>query len=143
MIAYKLESLKGKNRFSLVYENGRKVYEKNTLAFIASTPSACNADKGSDLPHIIRFAVVIGKKASKKAVVRNRVKRLMRESIKQSLDELQVTNNIEIIGSMIFIRKTAPKHPKLIGLKQVKPEIFSIFNSYFEHAARSAGDNPQ
>lgn len=140
MIAYKLGSLKGKNNFSFVYENGKKLYEKNTLAFIAACTNAPGGDSPCNVQHTISFAVVIGKKASKKAVVRNRVKRLMRESIKQSLDELQGTNNIEMIDSMIFIRKKAPNHPKLINLEQVKPEIINIFNNYFTSAPKNPGE---
>lgn len=143
MIAYKLVSLKGKNKFSYVYENGKKLYEKNTLAFIASSTNPGNAEHRGEKAHIISYAVVIGKKASKKAVVRNRVKRLMREGIKQSLEELQATKNIEIIDSMIFIRKTAPGHPKLIGLNQVKPEILSIFSNFFSFEAKRTGEIPQ
>lgn len=141
MIAYKLVSLKGKNNFSFVYGNGIKLYEKNTLAFI--TRRAINPGEHTDARKtlVISCAVVIGKRASKKAVVRNRVKRLLRESIKQALADLQVKNNIEMIESMIFIRKKAPNHPMLIRLEHVKPEIVSILNSYFAVLAKNQGDS--
>jgi ribonuclease P protein component len=141
MIAYQLVSLKGKNNFSYVYGNGIKLYERNTLAFV--TRRAINPEESADTrePLVISYAVVIGKRASKKAVVRNRVKRLLRESIKQSLVELQITNKIEMIESMIFIRKKAPNHPMLIRLEHVKPEIISILNCYFTILSKNQGDS--
>jgi ribonuclease P protein component len=140
MIAYKLVSLKGKNNFSNVYGNGIKLHEKNTLAFI--TRRFINPEEPADKrePFVISCAVVIGKRASKKAVVRNRVKRLLRVSIKQTLADLQKTNKIEMIESMIFIRKKAPSHPMLIRLEHVKPEIISILNSFYAVISKNQGE---
>jgi ribonuclease P protein component len=141
MIDYQLVSLKGKINFSNAYSNGLKFHEKNTLAFIAIRKNMPEKPAKKREPFIISYAVVIGKRASKKAVVRNRVKRLMRVSIKQSIAELQKTFNIEMIESMIFIRKKAPNHPMLINLDQVKPEVISILNSFFASRPKFAGDS--
>ncbi|PSO44833.1 MAG: ribonuclease P protein component [Parcubacteria group bacterium SW_4_49_11] len=46
-----------------------------------------------------RFAVIVGKKAAKKAVTRNRIKRRLRAAIRESIPSLAHSSDIIVIGN--------------------------------------------
>lgn len=64
--------------FDLVFKNGKKAF--NRLFFVRFAPN--NLENS-------RFAVVISNKISKKATVRNRLRRQVREIIRLNLDKFE------------------------------------------------------
>lgn len=64
-----------------------------------------------------RFAFVVSKRISKKAVTRNRIRRLLSVGIKQHLDEFQ--DDV----SMIFLTK---QQIVGVGLKRIEEEVLKI-----------------
>lgn len=116
--SYYLKSLKGKNTFSQAYSSGKKFYRDDAFAvFCYNNEKTINYYIG----------ISVGKKASKKAVIRNRIKRLIRESIRVIMKELK-EDAIEFAADKIIIGwRTAPKRPGMITLDDVLPEIRDLF----------------
>ncbi len=128
MAVNQLKSLKGKENFSFIYNNGIRCYDKNSLAIFRKREPSVEDQTAKD--RVIYLGVVVGKRTSKKAVVRNRLKRLMRESVRQSLKELEGTLPADTIESMVFIWRKAPVHPMAVRLSRVKPEIMNLLKCF-------------
>jgi len=120
----KLQPLKGKKKFDELFKESKKFKVKDSLALIKFKDDEFYDNPG--LFRIIFYAVIISKKIAKKAVVRNRVKRLLRESLRQLLKENEKL--FDKIQCVIVIWRWAPKRPKLIHLKDVKPVVGEMLN---------------
>lgn len=114
-----LRPLKGFDSFDKVFKEGYRVKSKNAFAvFIISN---------SKEQEFVNYGIGISKRTAKKAVVRNRLKRLIRESLvylsKNESDKLLLFEKFVIIWT------SAPSHAKLINLKDVQPVILDLFNN--------------
>jgi len=87
MLAQKYRLVK-QSDFDLVFKNGRKAF--NRLFFVRFAPNSREN---------CRFGVVISNKISKKAVVRNRLKRQTREIIRLNLSKF--IQNIDVIINIL------------------------------------------
>lgn len=116
-----LVPLKGHDAFKAVIEKGFKVRTRTFIGFFVI---------GSDVTKST-FGISIPKRNAKKAVVRNRTKRLVRESLIHL-----VQNDVEKVlafEQFIIIRiEKLPPHPKLIRLSDVEPEIIKLFDRALE-----------
>ena len=118
----KLQPIKGKKKFDALFKEGVRFKGRDSLALVKFKED--NSSHNPSLNRIIFYAVAVSKKTAKKAVVRNRLKRLMRESLRQLIKEDETLfENIEYI---ILLWEWAPKHPKLIHLKEVKQTVEQI-----------------
>jgi len=109
----KLKPLKGRKTFSELFKSGKRISIKECSAVYLENVQFDNPG----LFRIIFYAVIVSKKIAKKAVVRNRVKRLLRESLRMALKEdVRLFDNLSIIG---LIWKDAPEKPYQIKLWDV------------------------
>ena len=109
----KIEPLKGYDGFKNVLNQGEKFHSQNLF---------CSVEFSTDNKKLA-FGVGIGKKIAKKAVVRNRVKRLLRESIRKAAKENIIPSEID---KLVLLRKSAPLHPAQIQLSDIYPEFLDI-----------------
>lgn len=138
-----LRPIKGHDSVKKVFWDGQKYRSKSLLIAVTDRKSALqlNDYAGKD---VIYFAVSISKRTAKKAVVRNRVKRLLRESLKIALSQVNEETALKIKYIALSWRN-APQHPKLISLKDVLPFVQDQLNKVItnlekrEHIAK----NPQ
>ncbi len=133
MLLNNLKSLKGKKTFDNLFTKGKRFSYKNCSVVVSFNQKADLIYNPND-NRIIFYAAIISKKVAKKAVIRNRVKRLLRESIRQLY--LEDSSFFEGINQIAFIWKNAPEHPKLIHLLDVKPDVKNILqnvNSYYKN----------
>lgn len=85
----KLENrLKHEKDFDLVYKKGKSVFDKVAGVKFKANNLDCS-----------RFAVVVGLKVSKKAVIRNKIKRQYREIIRLNLEKIAPGYDIIILTS--------------------------------------------
>lgn len=113
---YLIKPLKGFGAFKDVFEKGRS----KSTAKLTLTIEFGKSD-------ILMLGVGISKKRCKKAVTRNRIKRLLRESIRQINKETDLPENI---SRMTAFWKYSPEHPKLIKLEEIKSEIKLLLKKF-------------
>ena len=121
-----LKSLKGKKNFEIVFGSGSKKFHKDCSSVFLKYENINNPSQN----RIIFYAVLISKKVAKKAVVRNRVKRLLRESLRQLLKSSPEL--FKKFSTIVLIWKSAPQKPAEIKLNDVMPvvtELLSKMNS--------------
>jgi ribonuclease P protein component len=124
----KIRPIKGFNCFSILYVAGVKIRLFPILASVCYDldDSGLNELWSSRLnreANTMFFGVTVSKRINKKAVNRNRIKRLMRESIRLVIDEI-VTSGEEIkIKTIILSWKSSIAKPADIALNDVLPLI--------------------
>lgn len=125
MPVQKTASVKGKTNFLSIYRNGKRFYKSSCRAVVVYRTE-------DDSSETLYLAVSISKKTAKKAVVRNRIKRLLRESIRIILNEKD-DGRLSPIKKMIISWHSAPKHPALIQLSDVLPVVQDVFFQAEKH----------
>lgn len=96
-----------KSEFDYVRRRGEKYVGRRMLLVVAPTPDG-------DL----RFGIICGKKYSKKAVLRNRARRLLKESFRLLKNRVTPTH-------CVFITRIAIKN---VGLKEVQKEMLWLLD---------------
>jgi len=120
-----LKTIKGKKKFDELFKVGRSFREKDGYAVVKFR------DKQEEQNRICTYyAVSAGRKVAKKAVVRNRIKRLLRESIRRTAKEK--AESFACIEQIFLGWKKAPRHPKLIHLKEVAPIVDKLIDKAVE-----------
>lgn len=122
--------LKGFNSFKKAYEIAKKYRFDNLLIAICLKPTDLLIKGKKPSPNKLYVGISVPKKVFKKAVVRNRIKRLikvsMRNFIKQNQDNILLHSVQAILitwnGQQIF-------NPRHIKLNDVEPQIFDRLNS--------------
>lgn len=116
---YVLKPVKGYNVFSDIYLNSVKFHTKNAMLSVTFSKS---------FSYETNFGVTISKKKAAKAVIRNRVKRLLRESIIKIIRDTDIFQYGFFFEIFIIVWKEKVYNPKDIDLKTVFPEIRELFN---------------
>ena len=153
-MAVQLHSIKGYNSFRKIYDVGMRFRSNNasaTVVFagfsgtIKPTVGISNSENSieknnesnsetycDECKHIIYYGVTVSKKVAKKAVIRNRIKRLMRESLRIVAKEIEIKKLLPI-EKIIISYYSAPKHPMQISLKNVLPAVKSLLKQAYLH----------
>ncbi len=115
----KLETLKKRKAFERLFDEGTRIYGRKAYAVAICSQNCNNIEK------ILTYAVLVQKKNSRKAVVRNRIKRLMRESIRHVV--LKAGNRAMPSVIAFSWKEKGIEHPAMISFQDVYPEIESLF----------------
>lgn len=134
----KIKSIKGYNSFSELYGLGKKFYEGDIAALICFRPCS-EYSRREESTNCIYAGYTIGKKRAKKAVVRNRVKRLLRVSLRNSTDLLTNENGEAPIEFIILNLMKAPRHPGLIRLEDIEPSVRKILSRAMNYIEKNQG----
>ncbi|MCX7880692.1 MAG: ribonuclease P protein component [Ignavibacteria bacterium] len=119
---YKFETIKKKKELEDLLKNGIRFNTVNLRAIVSPRKSIASGEN----VYNIRFAVQVPKKTSKKAVVRNRIKRLLRESLRKVAKEMLPERFFLIESIFLLWRSTAPSKPYQIHLQDVLPNVSSL-----------------
>jgi ribonuclease P protein component len=120
MLVY-CKPIKGYNVFYNTFKKGKKLKTEHILTSVVFNNNITN-----DKPHTIYYGVTISKRLAKKAIIRNRVKRLLRESIRLLIKEFEATD-LALIDNIVLMWQVAPKYPKGISLNYVMSAVKNIF----------------
>ncbi|MFW6276192.1 MAG: ribonuclease P protein component [Bacteroidota bacterium] len=108
-----LAPLKGYKAFNNAFSRGKKFHHDKAVAVVIYDHSSAGSE------NTVKFGVTVAKRRAKKAVTRNRIKKLLRESIKLKLAETDIRH----IDTLIIAWKDAPKAPSRICLSDVSPVV--------------------
>ena len=120
-----LESLKGAAPFSTTMRTGKR-FTHGAVTVVVRFRSATTVKETQEA---VRIGVSIRKKTAKKAVVRNRAKRLLRQSVRQVLGEFDSLGYFALgcpFEQMIVFCNTAPKLPSLLRLNEVLSDVREV-----------------
>jgi len=82
------------NDFDAVFKNGRSCYSK--ILSVKSLPNSLEEN---------RFGILVGTKISKKAVIRNKIKRQIRAAIESELFLLKLGNDYVVVTFPLILDK--------------------------------------
>lgn len=131
-----LKPVKGYNSFNTIFKNGKKFYENELLSTFSEKlwfNSSSNPDDFS--PNILYFGVTVPKRVCKLAVTRNRIKRLLRESIRAHYKNHE-QNQLKF-RCFVISWKQAPKNAKSISLRDVQPVVDRVLNRAENYFAKN------
>ncbi len=120
-----LKTIKSKKKFDELFKVGRRFRINDGYAVVKFRDEQRERDR-----IYTYYAVSVGRKVVKKAVVRNRIKRLLRESLRLAAEEK--TESFACIEEIFLGWKKAPKHPKLINLKNIAPTVEKLIDAAVE-----------
>ncbi|MFA6570453.1 MAG: ribonuclease P protein component [Bacteroidota bacterium] len=136
-----LKPLQGQKNFADVFSSGKRFFEKDAVAIVCFRDlyeSEGNMESGNITEPVTLFAVKITKKIEKKAVVRNRIKRLMREGLKKSYSDLASFELNVKIDKLIINWRVSPGKSGLIRLEQVQTVIRKLLIKVNEYKIQNS-----
>lgn len=116
--------LKGFNSFKKAYEIAKKYRFDNLFVAVCTIPTSLLIKGKLPSPNKIYVGISVPKKIFKKAVVRNRIKRLIRVSMRNYIKSNQ-TNSLLNQIKVVLISWNGPQitNPRRIKLQDVEPII--------------------
>ncbi len=121
MIKLELKSIKGKKKFNEFFKSAKKFYLNDAAIFV--TYKNDTADTQSS---VLEYAVTVRKKDAKKAIIRNRIKRLLRVCLSQFAKNEETAEKLIQFDKILIVWANTPKHHKLIKLEQVCPVVENL-----------------
>lgn len=118
---YKLEPIKKKRVFEFLFENGKWFKEGNLKAIVYPRESF---EFGYGTVKIF-YAVSVSKKVAKRAVVRNRIKRLLRESLRKA-SKIDMEDSFGRFQYVFLNWTQAPNRASEIRLADVYPTVKNL-----------------
>lgn len=120
----KLKSIKGFKAFNAVFDSGKKFKTSDVLGvFCDKSSSAVNRYESGNA---IYYGVTVSKRIAPKAVMRNRIKRLLREALRQTFKSINYDSfNYDII---LISWRFVPKHPKQLRLDYVLKQVAQLID---------------
>ncbi len=129
-----LRSIKGKNKFREVFTtSSKKIYADNAYCFVLFNK---NYNNEPEQENCLNYAVIVKKKTAKKAVCRNRAKRLMREVLRKALPEMESKRYYKAIKYLVIYWAKPMMSPKLLRYQDVEIAIAQLLEkveNYFEN----------
>lgn len=133
-----LVSLKGFEAFQDVLSRGKRFTSQGITGFVLFKPAT---EAGSDLASNTIYFGVTAKKRTRPAVMRNRIKRLLRESLRLSIkknlprkptQKIQVPVQ-EMVEAIVLIGMYIPEKPQMLHLQDVLPGVQTILKRAKEY----------
>lgn len=140
MAKLRIVPLKGHEAFPKVFKKSRKFTEKDAVLYAEfdyPEDNGKNETQPEDSFKTISVGVTIRKKNARSAVMRNRIKRLLRVALRNVLKEWSSTGNQVPFKALIAVWQTVPEHPMHLRLEHVEPVIQRLL---VQAASRAAED---
>jgi len=137
----KIAPLKGKAAFASTMRSGKR-FTKQAITGIVSFRKpleAPDSDAGESLTQIISLGVSIRKKTAKKATVRNRAKRLMRQSVRIVIDEFAAAGYFETgnpFNRVIVFSNFAPPAASQMSLEDILNDVRAVLQAAFDYSQK-------
>ncbi len=107
-----VDSLKGKKKIAEVFRRGRRFFSPAAAIIV-------EYNEAQSQHQFLKTMIVVRKKTAHKSVVRNRIRRLVRECLRQFLKEKNRSGYKISFSSIVVFWNIAPAHPALLRLEAV------------------------
>lgn len=124
---YKFEPIKRKKLFEYLFQNGKR-FSSGSLRIVAYPSNL----KETPLLFTINYAVYVPKKQARKAVVRNRIKRLLRVALRKVVSE-DLPERFWVIQYLWLGWWSAPMRPCEISLWDVYPVVKNVLSQAVDY----------
>lgn len=118
-----LQPLKGHGSFERILKTGRRT-TSGTLSLTLGV--------GSVETDTIHVGVSVPRRNVSSAVIRNRIKRLLRVAIHQTVQQHDVRCRMRGVNAIVAIWRSAPAHASQIRLRDVYPTVNATFQRALE-----------
>lgn len=125
-----VKSLKGYDAFSKVILGGKKIRVGELTSFVIFRESKLNFLKSS-LPDVIYIGVTNSKRFNKKAILRNRIKRLLRAAIREVI--MKDVSKYNVIKYAVFMLNKKIPYSNFIGLSDILPLVEQALNKAVDY----------
>ena len=132
--------LKGKAKFDKLFASGRRFNSANLSAVVKFGGSGLEGPYPNG-KYEFRFAVIVPKRNAKRAVLRNRIKRLLRESVRKAVRDTEICEGFLSIDRLALLWRNAPPKPGLVRLATVEQAVANLLDRIFEFAKRNQRPN--
>jgi ribonuclease P protein component len=139
MAKLRIAPLKGHEAFPKVFKKSRKFTEKDAVLFVQFRTQD-EIQSGEIAP--VFLGVTIRKKTAKSAVMRNRVKRLLRVALRNVLKEITETHGQLPFQACIAVWQRVPERPMQLRLAHVEPVIRQLAKYAAEYHSAHFLKNP-
>lgn len=121
-----IRPLKGFGAFDAVMRRGRR-FSRGPIGIAVVT----GASEASDEP-VLQIGVTVGRRTARTAVVRTRIRRLLREAARSVLPRYAREIREQHVTALIFVWRSAPSRPSGIGLGDVEPYVEAVMSMAME-----------
>ena len=137
----KLRALKGRAQITAAFRRGKRFTQGDASVSIRTRRFAHEEDAPKGGEFDVFLVCAVRKKIAPHAVVRNRIKRLVRESVRSFVKEHQSNSKTLPFMTLAFNWQKAPSKPSEISLHEVKPEVYDALHQamqYFSNREQSS-----
>ncbi|HYF02802.1 MAG TPA: ribonuclease P protein component [Patescibacteria group bacterium] len=129
MAKLRIAPLKGHEAFPKVFKKSKKFTGRDAVLFVEFSL----LESESDILKTVSLGVGIRKKTARKAVMRNRVKRLLRTAMRNFLKNMAAGGNVPFTA-IIAIWQSAPEHPLQLRLEYVEQALWPLLEQARQYA---------
>lgn len=120
----KIKALKGRNQISAAFRRGKKFASDSLSAHVRGKQQAGEIDAPQGGERDLFVICAVRKKQVPHAVTRNRIKRIVRESVRAYLKEYPSLPFM----TLAFIWQIPMKHYSEAKSEQIKPQVYDVLN---------------
>ena len=114
--------LKGHRTFDYIHKNSVKYYgELMTFKIARSNPKILVSHKSTDNINNFKMAITISKKVSKKAVIRNKIRRILQDCLLKNFSQ---DNNHKPYWLLVNLKSSVSCNDKIKLLEEFKHLVF-------------------
>lgn len=132
-----IKTVKGRLQVTSAFKKGKRFTLPEAMVSVRPRFFAQEYDAPKNSENSLFIVCSVRKKIAPHAVIRNRLKRLVKESVRQYIRTHADNNNISILLTLAFNWNIAPKRPRDIALQDIYPIVQQLLDNACEYFARN------
>lgn len=132
-----IKTVKGRIQVTSAFKKGKRFSLPEAMVSVRSRFYAQEYDAPKNSENSLFIVCSVRKKIAPHAVIRNRLKRLVKESVRQYIRTHADKKNISILLTLAFNWNIAPKRPLEIALQDIYPIVQQLLDNACEYFARN------
>ncbi len=134
-----IKTVKGRIQVTSAFKKGKRFSLPEAMVSVRPRFCAQEYDAPKNSENSLFIVCSVKKKIAPHAVIRNRIKRLVKESVRQYVRTHtdNDNNNISVLLTLAFNWNIAPKRPLDIALKDLYPIVQQLLDNACEYFARN------